>query len=952
MRASNQRLWRISLAFEYLTFAKVHPALVQKLLGHAMTICVLNRAGMSVFRRLYDMVEQGGEARYLTDIEREECWNFIGIIPMLFADLRKPWSTTVVSTDASPEGYGMCESTLTAKEVRSMGQWNERWRFRRLPAAEWAPRRRALARDVFGDVRTVIGDANTWDECQQYSHNDAFPEIPPRFLSPSRWKTVGLGKWGNTQEHITLKEGRALVLALRRLSRTSRHRGKRHLVFLDNIALAFAVRKGRAHTYDMLRVMQQVGSISLAANLGLSVRWVPSEYNPADGPSRGQIRPGAFSKDGGPSSNEVKQTASEVSQASAQIRMPNFESRSEGSGRAEEEKSEECKESDRRQDGTAAGEQEAEAYHTGGDSAEGSRGQDDWEVGAISKGDLAGEQEYFQREQSPIRPIPSEVQGFLSGERGPVAYARHGRRPTDGRFHGRDVPGWKVSSRGRKDSCRFGIRVRPAQRPHGAQPSCPSRMETGNAGNQPPSSSQDHDAWPCYATSGTREARHGSDDFGNVQLVPEAWRSSRPLQTPCGSASEDGRKSICMGDCDHQGPGTQEAGQDRCLRQQLAFRQESGSLVGQPAATACPVSEEQRWEAVQLQDGGVSSSFCESRSGLGCARATSLPNETWRGDRGPHLRTSRFQHGEDSWPMAHRPKRPSVQQSGTSSTAVESTECVKPKVLPLEREKHGESYVGHDACSIHSWLNKVDILSLQNRPHRFGIELFAGSGRLAAAVTAAGIPTFPVDTCLFPSHNVLDLHVERKIISWIQHGRILFLWAGMPCTTFSRARKLDNLGPGPSRTDEFLWGLPDLSNADRKKVHEGNLLLAVLLRVLKVCEQYSVPYMVENPASSMLWNMSTVNRFCCKYSPFYLTLDYCAYAESWKKPTSILYNFIHLHPVAKRCHGKYNHCEFTHKPHVALQGHDQNGVFLTLVAQPYPWMMVRDIAALISSLRG
>ena len=163
-----------------------------------------------------------------------------------------------------------------------------------------------------------------------YSHNDAFPEIPPRFLSPSRWKTVGLGKWGNTQEHITLKEGRALVLALRRLSRTSRHRGKRHLVFLDNIALAFAVRKGRAHTYDMLRVMQQVGSISLAANLGLSVRWVPSEYNPADGPSRGQIRPGAFSKDGGPSSNEVKQTASEVSQASAQIRMPNFESRSEG----------------------------------------------------------------------------------------------------------------------------------------------------------------------------------------------------------------------------------------------------------------------------------------------------------------------------------------------------------------------------------------------------------------------------------------------------------------------------------------------------------------------------------------------------------------------------------------------------------------------------------------------
>ena len=42
--------------------------------------------------------------------------------------------------------------------------------------------------------------------------------------------------------------------------------------------------------------MQQVGSICLAANLDIRARWCPSESNPADGPSRGQVNPGPFQK--------------------------------------------------------------------------------------------------------------------------------------------------------------------------------------------------------------------------------------------------------------------------------------------------------------------------------------------------------------------------------------------------------------------------------------------------------------------------------------------------------------------------------------------------------------------------------------------------------------------------------------------------------------------------------
>lgn len=49
VRPTSKRMWQISMAFEYLTTAKVSYKLVQRLLGHAMTVCVINRSGMPFF---------------------------------------------------------------------------------------------------------------------------------------------------------------------------------------------------------------------------------------------------------------------------------------------------------------------------------------------------------------------------------------------------------------------------------------------------------------------------------------------------------------------------------------------------------------------------------------------------------------------------------------------------------------------------------------------------------------------------------------------------------------------------------------------------------------------------------------------------------------------------------------------------------------------------------------
>ena len=297
VRCSEQQVWSLIFAFEYVLSHKVSVELVQRLLGHAMVVCTINRCGMPIFRRLYDFVHSSCQPRRLTLLEQSECKIFIGILPLLVANLRRQWADVITATDASPEGWGICERDCDCSFVAQMGRWHERWRYKRLDVADWKPRERAFARNVFSDLQTVGLPFDPGDDYDNYVMDEEFPEIPFSVLKPSFWTTVGLGKWGDTSEHITIKEARAVLLAVRRLSRASRHRHKRHLLFVDNMALAFALGKGRCANYALLRVLQQIGSVCLACSLTLRSRWIPSEVNISDGPSRGQIVPGPYVKE-------------------------------------------------------------------------------------------------------------------------------------------------------------------------------------------------------------------------------------------------------------------------------------------------------------------------------------------------------------------------------------------------------------------------------------------------------------------------------------------------------------------------------------------------------------------------------------------------------------------------------------------------------------------------------
>lgn len=231
----------------------------------------------------------------------------------------------------------------------------------------------------------------------------------------------------------------------------------------------------------------------------------------------------------------------------------------------------------------------------------------------------------------------------------------------------------------------------------------------------------------------------------------------------------------------------------------------------------------------------------------------------------------------------------------------------------------------------------------------FCLEIFAGTARITSKLQDLGIATYPIDICLFPSHNVLDTQVEHKILHWVESHRIPFVWFGLPCTSFSRARKWDNLGPGPLRDADTLWGFSWLNHVDRHKVEQGNSLLRFTLRIMACCERLHIPYALENPFSSYAWSMPPMQKFIRQFSPHEAILDVCQYGEQWQKPTRILGNFWPVSELSRRCQPTQGLCSRTLQPHLRLTGTDANGMFLTLEAQPYPEQLASLVAQKVAS---
>ncbi len=233
----------------------------------------------------------------------------------------------------------------------------------------------------------------------------------------------------------------------------------------------------------------------------------------------------------------------------------------------------------------------------------------------------------------------------------------------------------------------------------------------------------------------------------------------------------------------------------------------------------------------------------------------------------------------------------------------------------------------------------------------FFLEIFSGTGRLSKALNRHGISTKSFDSKHGSHEDLLRIEVLHHIRKLIRSGRCLGVWFGLPCGTFSRARRFGGKGPGPLRGDTpaTLWGLPGLQGKDLARVKSANRLVRRTCVLCKLCKQCGVSFYIENPLTSRIWLLKPIQELCSFPHSQLSRYDYCQFGTPWRKATRILaYHNPLFAQNAQQCHfGKDYTCCRTHRRHVQLTGTGEGGKHLTAIAEPYPRKLCNKWAYII-----
>ena len=180
-----------------------------------------------------------------------------------------------------------------------------------------------------------------------------------------------------------------------------------------------------------------------------------------------------------------------------------------------------------------------------------------------------------------------------------------------------------------------------------------------------------------------------------------------------------------------------------------------------------------------------------------------------------------------------------------------------------------------------------DVASSVKKPF---LELFAGC-TICKSVTAEA---WDIEYC--SSCNLLCPDTLQSLIKRIKLHCFSLVQLGVPCTTWSRARKEDGKGHGPLRSDANLWDLPGRSHRDKQKIAEGNNLLYASLAIIEACMASNTPWMMDNPASSRMWLTQQIAQLLSRGAKLQL-VHYCMYGQPWRKA---------MHFLTRRCSSSNN----------------------------------------------
>ncbi len=120
---------------------------------------------------------------------------------------------------------------------------------------------------------------------EEWSQVRDFPEVDLKLLQKRHWSVLISQPWQFSQD-ILLGEARALLRSLQVLVSVHRVRDRRILCLSGNMSCVLAFERRRARNFRLLVQIRKLTAICLCHNIRFHVRWIASESNCSDDPSR------------------------------------------------------------------------------------------------------------------------------------------------------------------------------------------------------------------------------------------------------------------------------------------------------------------------------------------------------------------------------------------------------------------------------------------------------------------------------------------------------------------------------------------------------------------------------------------------------------------------------------------------------------------------------------------
>ena len=875
---------------------------------------------LAIFRSVYDFKTACyNKPCKLWKSAAEECRIAAALILTCYADLRKPWSSDITVSDACLSGTAVAALEVDSHVVQTVGRCREMWRFKSKDPLSRA-RDAALSLDPFVHHETVMPMSH--EERDPFQLNLDFQHVPHEIACSPEWK-VQFASRMTKPEHITLLEGRGTVQAIRHKMRVEGNFGKKPLHLGDNLGMVLAFDRGRAKSVPLLLYCRRATAFAIAGDAVFTHRWLPSEHNAADAASRqweGQRAEETVCKS---KAQEVTNAICYPKSGSSinQNTCKEFLRRSAG-------ESEECS--------TAAlpgcSSYEAQLAQSSSGSRRG--------IASSEASGCCGAGEPAEEERRPH--VSRDSSGGASDQRGVPAQVE----PLRVVLQNTEV---EAAKRGR-----CGFRIDDLSQPSflgrlGRERRCQNHSSchrpSACAGGQTRASAGETFAarmakpGPGSHTSPVGLAIHRAHRLDCSDEQSAGRGDCLPLHVRHVRATGGGVRVATTRPCEKRGAGTAVVCESASLRGPAGIKgggQQRDSAFGQQRN---PLA----WSGARMRHGHLfrtafPNQLHGSATGLG---AVSAGTQAGRQVRSPVPAASLGRKlgslqavpqpvgGQAPRQMGIRQQPEEVRAACLGSTTVRQTE-------PSTAAKSPRS-----TCCPQSDgpLKMRPEITKVRKPF---LEVFSGCARLSRACAEKGIPAEAWDVLYGPSCNMLDPSASASLLERVRKGEFSAVHLGLPCTSWSLARRSDGRGPMPLRSDESIMGLPSLKASDKQKVAESNQLLEFALQVIEICQQLRVPWTLENPQSSRLWLVPAIRQLL-QHGARKVEASFCAYGMPWRKATTFLAgNFSSLHFLT--CSGSFRRCSRTGANHLPLVGKSSTGIWLTGLVQPYPEQLCEHFA--------